>query len=317
VRPAAPAGLAAAPDARPADPENTAKTVDAEGWVGTGDVGEIDGAGRLRIIDRVKNIMKLAQGEYVALEKVENLYSANPLVAQLYVHGDSLQPFLLGVVVPDPGQLAALAGRVYRKRVAADDGPALLAAARDPRIAEEILKVLNKEAAQHKLKGCAAPSAPAPWPPLTPAQLRDDQADPRRARPVHGRERVPDADDEDQAQGRVPEAQGGARRAVRAGRAVVRVGEAVTAAYTIPHVVTVLVLACKYIAVYCGSGTWPAATRARPHAGRARAAPRRARSGASRARRGARRRPGPRPTRARRRRARRARARRASSRTRG
>lgn len=135
------------------DPENTKKTVDADGWVGTGDVGEIDSVGRLRIIDRVKNIMKLAQGEYVALEKVENLYSSHPLVAQLYVHGDSLQSFLLGVVVPDPVQLAALASRVYRRRVATDDGAALVAAARDPQIAAEIMKLLNKEAAHAKLKG--------------------------------------------------------------------------------------------------------------------------------------------------------------------
>ncbi|KAF9458659.1 hypothetical protein BDZ94DRAFT_1270171 [Collybia nuda] len=135
------------------DEKNTRETVDDDGWMHTGDVAEIDQCGRVKIIDRVKNIMKLSQGEYVALEKIENSYASAPLVAQLYVHGDSLQSYLLAVVVPDPVQLASIASKVLGQAVAADDMTALARATKDMRVNTHILQTLTKEAKRNGLKG--------------------------------------------------------------------------------------------------------------------------------------------------------------------
>ncbi|KAK6455211.1 long-chain-fatty-acid CoA ligase [Scheffersomyces xylosifermentans] len=95
--------------------EETAKTFDKDGWFATGDIARIDATtgNRLFIIDRVKNFFKLAQGEYITPEKIENvILSQFPVVAQLYVHGDSLKTFLVAIVGLDP----ATVGRYISKR---------------------------------------------------------------------------------------------------------------------------------------------------------------------------------------------------------
>ncbi|XP_062250103.1 long-chain-fatty-acid--CoA ligase 1-like isoform X1 [Platichthys flesus] len=83
------------------DPVKTAETIDADGWVHTGDVGKWLPNGTLKIVDRKKHIFKLAQGEYIAPEKIETIYLRSDAVAQVFVHGDSLQACLVAVVVPD------------------------------------------------------------------------------------------------------------------------------------------------------------------------------------------------------------------------
>lgn len=80
--------------------EETDNSIDEDGWFHSGDIARIDPkTGRVSIIDRVKNFFKMQQGEYVSPEKIENRYlSSNPQITQLYVHGNSLQTYLVGIV---------------------------------------------------------------------------------------------------------------------------------------------------------------------------------------------------------------------------
>ena len=85
------------------DQENTDKAIDKDGWLHTGDVAMVltEHGNAIRVIDRVKNIFKLQQGEYVAPEKIENALMDSPYVEQIFVYGDSLQNYLVAIIVPN------------------------------------------------------------------------------------------------------------------------------------------------------------------------------------------------------------------------
>mmetsp|Transcript_34024 Transcript_34024/g.53021 ORF Transcript_34024/g.53021 Transcript_34024/m.53021 type:complete len:212 (-) Transcript_34024:174-809(-) len=83
------------------NPKETAEVFDREGWLHTGDVGQWEQDGTLRIIDRKKNIFKLAQGEYVSPETCEAAIGTSKWVGQIWVHGSSFETCVVCVVVPD------------------------------------------------------------------------------------------------------------------------------------------------------------------------------------------------------------------------
>ena len=59
----------------------TRETIDEHGWLRTGDVGCLTEQNKLKIVDRVKNIFKLSQGEYIVPEKLERAYEQSSLIA--------------------------------------------------------------------------------------------------------------------------------------------------------------------------------------------------------------------------------------------
>eukprot|EP00347_Sterkiella_histriomuscorum_P022663 403337627 len=87
------------------NPEKTKEMLSEDGWLNTGDVVSVLPNGALKIIDRANNIFKLSQGEYIAPEKLQNIYSQVPIISQIYVYGDSSRSYLVAVAVPDMTQI--------------------------------------------------------------------------------------------------------------------------------------------------------------------------------------------------------------------
>lgn len=124
---------------------DTKKAFTEDGWFRTGDIVAIDALGGFRIVDRVKNVLKLAQGEYVSPERIENVYLGNlPYLAQGYVHGDSSQSNLVGIFGIQADIFATYLGKVLGKQVSATDMKALAAAAAEEKVQKAVLKDMAK-----------------------------------------------------------------------------------------------------------------------------------------------------------------------------
>ncbi|WP_430462834.1 AMP-binding protein [Thalassolituus sp. LLYu03] len=84
------------------EPEKTVEAFTDDGWLKTGDKGEIDKDGYIRITGRLKEIFKTAKGKYVAPVPIESLLMENPLIEQICVTGNNLkQPIALVVLTPE------------------------------------------------------------------------------------------------------------------------------------------------------------------------------------------------------------------------
>lgn len=98
--------------------KETGEAMTADGWFKTGDIGEFDKNGHLKLIDRKKNLIKTLNGEYIALEKLESIYRTVPVVANICVYADDGQAKPVAIIVPAEPALRKLA-----ISIGVEDGP--------------------------------------------------------------------------------------------------------------------------------------------------------------------------------------------------
>ena len=92
------------------DEAKTKEAITPDGWLKTGDVGMLlPGINAMKIIDRKKNIFKLQQGEYVASEKVEAIYTKSHIISEAFLHGESTHNFAVAVLTVNQGEFMKLA----------------------------------------------------------------------------------------------------------------------------------------------------------------------------------------------------------------
>ena len=113
-------------------PTRTAEALDDDGWLHTGDVGELDDDGYLRIVDRKKELIITASGKNVSPANLEAALKAQPLVGQACAVGDG-EPYIVALVVLDPDVAPVWATR-HGIDVVSTGVPDLAALARDPRV---------------------------------------------------------------------------------------------------------------------------------------------------------------------------------------
>lgn len=131
--------------------EETAKAIDADGWFHTGDICSVDELGRFKIIDRRKNVLKLAQGEYISPERIENVYLANcSYLASGYVHGDSHQSFLVAIFGVAPDLFPQFASKVLGEKITQGDTEKVKAALKNKKVEQAVLKELDKVGRKNK-----------------------------------------------------------------------------------------------------------------------------------------------------------------------
>jgi long-chain acyl-CoA synthetase len=108
-------------------PEQTAEALTEDGWLRTGDIGELDADGYLRITDRKKDLFKTSGGKYIAPSAIESQFKAIcPYASQFLVHG-SERNFCVALITLDPEAIAGWAaehgmgGKSYAELVASQE----------------------------------------------------------------------------------------------------------------------------------------------------------------------------------------------------
>ncbi|ORX66939.1 acetyl-CoA synthetase-like protein [Linderina pennispora] len=125
----------------------TAETI-KDGWLHSGDIAQFNANGTVTIIDRSKDIFKLAQGEYVAPEYLQIIYERHPLVQQIFIYGDPTRSALVAIVVPDPGTFTK-----WARWIASDDNAGMHGLCANAHVTAALLNSLEEFGRERKLQG--------------------------------------------------------------------------------------------------------------------------------------------------------------------
>lgn len=127
--------------------KETKESFTDDGWFKTGDIGEFDKAGLLKIIDRKKNLVKTLNGEYIALEKLESIYRSCPVVGNICVYAAQDKQKPIAIVFPVEAAL---------KEVASDNGihgSGLEDLCQNSKVNSAVLKMMQNAGRKGKLAG--------------------------------------------------------------------------------------------------------------------------------------------------------------------
>lgn len=134
--------------------QKTLEGFDEEGWFHSGDVGRLDSQGRIYIIDRVKHFFKLSQGEYIAPEKIENVYmSRNTILSQIFVHGSPHENFLVAIVGVNPEVYSQFVSEVTGKVISPEQLADMAQTFSDAAVRKKVLAAINGAIEEGVLNG--------------------------------------------------------------------------------------------------------------------------------------------------------------------
>lgn len=129
------------------DEKETKEAITEDKWFKTGDVGEFNANGHLRIIDRKKNLVKTLNGEYIAIEKLESSYRTAPVVGNICVFAQEDKARPIAIIVPVEATLQKLAAANGIK------GESLEEMAHDKKVNALVLKEVQKAGRDVGLSG--------------------------------------------------------------------------------------------------------------------------------------------------------------------
>lgn len=111
----------------------------------TGDVAKWDSSGQLKIVDRIRSIFKLSQGEYVSADALSLIYEKPAIVKQIFIYGNSMRSALIAIVIPERAEVLDFFGKVECTK---EEYAELC---KNERLNQEVLRIFENLAKENKL----------------------------------------------------------------------------------------------------------------------------------------------------------------------